>query len=132
MNNKPYYKKPITKVVYKYRGRLFNYKINDKGILELILYKGSKKEPIILVLTSFKSSVNTIALDLIQKQSVKRFLIRFSVSCKDWNGKYYTNCMLESIEEWKPIAVKTILDADLPEFNPNQTNLFGISNEFEQ
>jgi hypothetical protein len=40
--------------------------------------------------------------------------------------------MLESIEEWKPIAVKTILDADLPEFNPNQTNLFGISNEFEQ
>lgn len=131
MNNNHYYKKPITKVVYKYRGRLFNYKINDKGILELILYKGSKKEPIILVVTSFKSSVNTIALDLIQKSLIKKFLIRFSVVCKDWNGKYYTNCVLESIEEWKPITIKTILEEDLPEFNPNQTNLFGIGGEFE-
>lgn len=127
MQQNKYFKKPITKVVYKYRGRLFNYRVNDKGVLELILYKGSKKEPIILVVTSFKSSINNIALELIEKGLIKRFLIRFSASCKDWNGKYYTNLILEGIEEWKPIARPTIIEEDLPEFNPNQISMWGTS-----
>lgn len=127
MQQNNYFKKPITKVVYKYRGRLFNYKVNDKGVLELILYKGSKKEPIILVVTSFKSSLNSKALELIEKGLIKRFLIRFSISCKDWNGKYYTNLILEGIEEWKPIAKPTIATEDLPEFNPNQISMWGTS-----
>ena len=127
MINNKYFKKPITKVVYKYRGRLFNYRVNDKGVLELILYKGSKKEPIILVVTSFKSSLNSKALELIEKGLIKRFLIRFSVSCKDWNGKYYTNLILEGVEEWKPIARLTIIEEDLPEYNPNQITMWGTS-----
>jgi hypothetical protein len=130
MQQNNYFKKPITKVVYKYRGRLFNFKVNSNGMLELILYKGSKKEPIILVLTSFKKDLNANVLHMIQKQSVKRFLIRFSVVCKEWNGKYFTNCVLERIEEWKPMAQKTILEEELPEYNPNQISLWGENNEF--
>lgn len=122
-----YFKKPITKVVYKYRGRLFNYRVNDKGVLELILYKGSKKEPIILVVTSFKKDLNTNVLELIEKGLIKRFLIRFSIVCKEWNGKYYTNCVLERVEEWKPIAKPTIGPDDLPEYNPNQITMWGSS-----
>ena len=122
-----YFKKPITKVVYKYRGRLFNYRVNDKGVLELILYKGSKKEPIILVVTSFKKDLNTNVLELIEKGLIKRFLIRFSIVCKEWNGKYYTNCVLEGVEEWKPIAKPTIATDDLPEYNPNQITMWGSS-----
>lgn len=86
---------------FKYNGRLFNYSVNEKGMLELILYKGTKKVPKIFVLTSFNKEMNKNVLELIEKSSVRRFSVRFEVVFKEYKGKYYSSIVLKECEEWK-------------------------------
>lgn len=104
LNNKDYKKASG----FKYRGKLFNYSLNERGMLELILYKGTKKDSKILVLTSFNKELNKNVLEMIEKGCIKRFSIRFEVFCKSYNGKYYTNLVLKECEEWKTAKCKMI------------------------
>lgn len=103
---------------FKYSGKLYNYSLNEKGMLELILYKGNKKECKILVLTSFNKELNKNVLEMIEKGCIKRFSIRFDVICKNYNGKYYTNLVLKECNEWK--TTKKVIQEYI---NDNQSNI---------
>lgn len=94
-------KKIRKKKLFKLKSRLYSYSFDsEKGILELRLYSGSKKEPEIFVLSAFKKDLVVSVLDMIEKRSVKRFEVYFWVSTKCFNGRYYTNLILSKCEEW--------------------------------
>lgn len=86
---------------FKYNGKLFNYSLNEKGMLELILYKGTKKDPKIFVLTSFNKELNKNVLEMIEKGCIKRFSVRFEVIFKEYNQKWFSSIVLRECEEWK-------------------------------
>lgn len=96
------------KNIYRLKGKLFNYSINEKGMMELILYTGLKSNAKIFLLTTFNPDLIKNITKMIENNGVKRFSVKFDISCKKYTNRYYTNLIIKECSEWKTIKNKLI------------------------
>ncbi len=86
------------KSLYKVRGVLMSHRmINDK-LIEFIIRKGTGEKERFFAFKTFNEGI----IKSIENSAAKsRFLIKFKIESKQWQGKWYTDLWANEIEVWK-------------------------------
>jgi hypothetical protein len=89
--------------------RLYKYTINEKGWMEVVFYKGNRKnDPQLFNFVIYNRIIVSEMIRLIEKVNCKRFKIKFNVITKEWNGKFYTSLVIIECKEW--LTIKEVVN----------------------
>lgn len=94
-----------SKGLYLLYGKLNRFSFNEYGYIEVVLYKGTKVKPSLFVLKGATKDISRQMYDMITKDAVNRFAVKFSISTTEYKGKLFTNLLIQEIEEWKPTKI---------------------------
>jgi hypothetical protein len=95
--------KAKAKSLFKVSGVLANYRMVNDKLMEFIIRKGSGKTTRNFVFKTFDEGIrHKIGL----ASSKARFLVKFKIDCKEWNGRWFTDLWVVEVEDWAVNADK--------------------------
>ena len=94
-----------SKGLYRLYGKLNRFSFNEYGYIEAVLYKGMKLKPSLFVLKGATKDISKKMYDMITKEAINRFNVKFNIVTTEYKGKLFTNLLIQEIEEWKPTKI---------------------------
>ena len=114
---------------FKLSAKIYSYKLDPKGFLEVVLYKGNrKKEPELFKFIVYNRVVVAEMIRLIEKIGCKRFKVKFYISTKEWNKKLYTTLVITECTEW--LTVKEVVEGGISTPEPKLSLNWNDNKEF--
>ena len=114
---------------FNLRARLYKYSINEKGWMEVVFYKGNRKnDPQLFNFVIYNRIVVAEMIRLIEKVNCKRFKIKFNINTKEWNNKLYTSLVIIECKEW--LTIKEVVNGGLVAPEPKLSLNWNNNKEF--